>query len=185
MKTVRQAVTPAANPEQQRQQRKRSPMNILKTTIAAALILASAASFAQQTAAPAAAAASQPWTYKTRQLSRADVDALLLQPGKVLVLDVRRPDELPGKGSFPVFLSIQNADLEKYLKYIPKDRQIVTVSNRAHRAGAAGDLLTLRGFKVAGAVGTQDYEEQGGVVEHIKPPAAPAAAPAPAVALAK
>jgi rhodanese-related sulfurtransferase len=165
-------------------------MNILKTSIAAALILASAASFAQQApasgtpAAPAAAAA-QPWTYRTKQLSRADVDALLLQPGKVLVLDVRRPDELPAKGSFPVFLSIQNADLEKYLKYIPKDRQIVTVSNRAHRAGAAGDLLTLRGFKVAGAVGTQDYEEQGGVVEHIKPPAAPAAAPAPAVALAK
>jgi len=160
-------------------------MNILKTTIAAALILASAASFAQQAGAPAAAPAAQPWTYKTKQLSRADVDALLLQPGKVLVLDVRRPDELPAKGSFPVFLSIQNADLEKYLKYIPKDRQIVTVSNRAHRAGAAGDLLTLRGFKVAGAVGTQDYEEQGGVVEHIKPPAAPAAAPAPAVALAK
>jgi len=163
-------------------------MNIRKTTITATLILASAASFAQQAPAsgtPAAVAAAQPWTYKTKQLSRADVDALLLQPGKVLVLDVRRPDELTSKGSFPVFLSIQNADLEKYLKYIPKDRQIVTVSNRAHRAGAAGDLLTLRGFKVAGAVGTQDYEEQGGVVEHIKPPVAPAAAPAPAVALAK
>jgi rhodanese-related sulfurtransferase len=185
MKTVRPAATAAAKPEQQRQQRKRIPMNFLKTTIAATLILASAASFAQQAPASGTPAAPQPWTYKTKQLDRAQVDALLLQPGKVLVLDVRRPDELPSKGSFPVFLSIQNADLEKYLKYIPKDRQIVTVSNRAHRAGAAGDLLTLRGFKVAGAIGTQDYEEQGGVVEHIKPPAAPAAAPAPAVALAK
>jgi rhodanese-related sulfurtransferase len=162
-------------------------MNIFKTTIATALLLASTATFAQQdaAAAPKAAAAPQPWTYKTKQLTRADVDALLLQPGKVLVLDVRRPDELPAKGSFPVFLSIQNADLEKYLKYIPKDRQLVTVSNRAHRAGAAGDLLPLRGFKVAGAVGTQDYEDQGGVVEHIQPPAPPAAASAPAVALAK
>lgn len=163
-------------------------MNILKTTIATALLLASAASFAQEAAAPAAAkpsAAPQPWTYKTKQLSRAEIDKLLLQPGKVLVLDVRRPDELPAKGSFPVFLSVQNTDLEKYLKYIPKDRQIVTVSNRAHRAGAAGDLLTLRGFKVAGAAGTLDYEEQGGVVEHIKPPAPPAAAPAPAVAQAQ
>jgi rhodanese-related sulfurtransferase len=163
-------------------------MNILKTTLATALLLAGAAAFAQEAPAPAAAkpaAAPQPWTYKTKQLSRAEIDKLLLQPGKVLVLDVRRPDELPAKGSFPVFLSIQNADLEKYLKYIPKDRQIVTVSNRAHRAGAAGDLLTLRGFKVAGAAGTQDYEEQGGVVEHIKPPAPPAAAPAPAVAQAQ
>lgn len=160
-----------------------------KTLIAAALLLSTASAFAQQapaaaTAAAAAPAAPQPWTYKTKQLSRAEIDALLLQPGKVLVLDVRRPDELPSKGSFPVFLSIQNADLEKYLKYIPRDRQIVTVSNRAHRAGAAGDLLTLRGFKVAGAAGSLDYEEQGGFVEHIKAPA-PAAAPAPAVAQAK
>ena len=163
-------------------------MNILKTAITTALLLASAASFAQEVAAPAAAkpaAAPQPWTYKTKQLSRGEIDKLLLQPGKVLVLDVRRPDELPSKGSFPVFLSIQNADLEKYLKYIPKDRQIVTVSNRAHRAGAAGDLLSLRGYKVAGAIGTQDYEDQGGIVEHIQPPAPPAAASAPAVALAK
>jgi len=164
-------------------------MKSLKTILAASLLLATSAAFAQQ-AAPAAggtpAAAPQPWTYKTKQLSRAEIDALLLQPNKVLVLDVRRPDELPSKGSFPVFLSIQNADLEKYLKYIPRDRQIVTVSNRAHRAGAAGDLLTLRGFKVAGAAGTQDYEEQGGYVEHIKAPApAPAAAPAPAVAQAQ
>jgi rhodanese-related sulfurtransferase len=165
-------------------------MKFVKTILAASLVLAASSAFAQEAAAPAAAAAAapaapQPWTYKTKQLNRAEIDALLLQPAKVLVIDVRRPDELPSKGSFPVFLSIQNADLEKYLKYIPKDRQIVTVSNRAHRAGAAGDLLTLRGFKVAGAAGTQDYEEQGGgLVEHIKAPA-PAAPAAPAVAQAK
>lgn len=163
-------------------------MKFVKTLIAASLVLAASSAFAQQAAAPAAGAAAAPqeWKYKTRQLSRAEIDALLLQPAKVLVIDVRRPDELPSKGSFPVFLSIQNADLEKYLKYIPKDRQIVTVSNRAHRAGAAGDLLTLRGYKVAGAAGTQDYEEQGGAfVEHIQPPAPAAAPAAPAVAQAK
>jgi rhodanese-related sulfurtransferase len=165
------------------------PMTSLKTILAASLVLATSAAFAQQAApagaAGAPAAAEQPWTYKTKQLKRTDIDKLLLEPGKVLVLDVRRPDELPSKGSFPVFLSIQNADLEKYLKYIPRDRQIITVSNRAHRAGAAGDLLTLRGYKVAGAAGTLDYEEQGGYVEHIKAPPAPATAAAPAVAQAK
>ena len=165
-------------------------MKFVKTVIAASLVLAAASAIAQQAATPSAAgaqaAAQQEWKYKTKQLSTSEVDALLLQPNKVLVLDVRRPDELPGKGSFPVFLSIQNADLEKYLKYIPKDRQIVTVSNRAHRAGAAGDLLSLRGYKVAGAIGTQDYEEQGGkFVEHITPPAPPAAPAAPAVAQVK
>jgi rhodanese-related sulfurtransferase len=129
-------------------------------------------SFAQSAAAPAASAASSvPWTYKTQQLDRAAVDKLLAKPAKLVVLDVRRPDELPSKGSFPAYLSIQVADIEKSLAYIPKDRAILTVSNRAHRAGAVGDLLTKKGFKVAGATGTLDYEEQGGkAVQHITPP---------------
>jgi rhodanese-related sulfurtransferase len=71
-----------------------------------------------------------------------------------------------------VFLSIQIKDLEKSLDYIPKDRVIVTVSNRAHRAGAAGDILTAKGFKVAGAAGSLDYEDQGGTIARITPPPA-------------
>ncbi len=39
---------------------------------------------------------------------------------------------------------------EKYLAYIPKDRSIITVSNRAHRAGDIGDKLTAKGYKIAG-----------------------------------
>ncbi|RZI84799.1 MAG: rhodanese-like domain-containing protein [Rubrivivax sp.] len=136
-----------------------------------ALLASTSMAFAQQ-ATPAAATASapQPWTYKTKQLDRAQIDALLAKPQKVLVLDVRRPDELISKGSFPVFLSVQASDLESRLAYLPKDRSIITVSNRAHRAGAAGDLLTKKGFKVAGAAGTLDYEEQGGTVARITPP---------------
>jgi rhodanese-related sulfurtransferase len=153
-------------------------MNISKTLLALALGLAASTAFAQQSAAAPAAGASapQPWTYKTKQLSRAQIDALLAKPQKVVVLDVRRPDELISKGSFPVYLTIQFNDLEKNLAYIPKDRAIITVSNRAHRAGAAGDLLTQKGYKVAGAAGTLDYEDQGGVVARITAPA-PKAAP--------
>jgi rhodanese-related sulfurtransferase len=154
-----------------------SSMTYLKNVLAAALVLAASASFAQQpAAAPGSTAAPQAWTYKTKQLDRAQVDALLANPDKVLVLDVRRPDELISKGSFPVFLSVQLNDLEKNLKYIPKDRAIVTVSNRAHRAGAAGDLLAGKGYKVAGAAGTLDYEDQGGKIARITPPQAQAAA---------
>lgn len=128
-------------------------------------------SFAQPAPAPASAASSVPWTYKTKQLDRAAVDKLLANPGKLVVLDVRRPDEHPAKGSFPVYLTIQVSEIEKSLAYIPKDRTILTVSNRAHRAGAVGDLLTKKGFKVAGATGTLDYEEQGGkAVVHLAPP---------------
>ena len=143
--------------------------------LAVTLVLASSLAFSQQ-AAPlgaSAAPAAQAWTYKTKQLSRAEVDALLAKPAEIVVIDVRRPDELVSKGGFPVYLSIQVKDLEKSLAYIPKERAIVTVSNRAHRAGAAGDLLSAKGFKVAGAAGSQDYEDQGGTVLRVAPPPPP------------
>jgi len=134
-------------------------------------------------ATPAAAAASAPvWKYQTHRLDRAEVDALLAKPGQVLFLDLRRPDELIRYGSFPVYLTIQFADLEKQLAWLPKDRPIVTVSNHAQRAGAAGDLLTARGYKIAGATGSEDYENEGGKqVAHIQapPPRTAAAASAP------
>lgn len=130
--------------------------------LAAALAFTAIGASAQQAAAP--------WKYKTQRLARAEVDALLAQPGGVLVLDVRRPDELIKYGSFPVFLSIQNRDIEKQLAWLPRDRTIVTVSNHSQRAGAAGDLLTAKGFKVAGATGSEEYEVAGGTaVAHIVP----------------
>jgi rhodanese-related sulfurtransferase len=143
----------------------------IKNLLVLVLSLAATAASAQQapTTAPTAAAA-QPWIYKTKQLNRAQIDALLAKPKSVLVIDVRRPDELISKGGFPVYLSIQIADLEKSLDLIPKDRAIITVSNRAHRAGAAGDILSGKGFNVAGAAGSLDYEEQGGAVTRIIPP---------------
>jgi len=131
-----------------------------------------------QTAASAPAAAAE-WKYKTQRLKAAEVDALLAQPEKLLVLDLRRPDELIKYGSFPVFLNIQNKDLDKHLAYLPKDRAILTVSNHAQRAGRAGDLLTEKGFKIVGATGSEDYEQEGGkAVAHIQPPAPRAQGPA-------
>lgn len=131
-----------------------------------------------QTAAPATPAAPKPWTYKTPRLERGAVDKLLAKPNKLVVIDVRRPDELTAKGGFPVYLSIQHKELEKSLAYIPKDRSILLVSNHAYRAGAAGDVLSAKGYKVAGATGSEDYEAQGGTITRITPPA-------PAVAAAK
>ncbi|WOJ90849.1 rhodanese-like domain-containing protein [Methylocapsa polymorpha] len=150
-------------------------MRKLLTSVAIAMVLASplawAADAAAQAAAPPPAAAE--YKYKTPQLKRAELDALLAKPEGLLVIDVRRPDELTNIGGLPVYLSIQAKDLENSLAYIPKDRVIVTVSNHAGRAGAAGDLLTSRGFKVAGAVGVQNYENEGGKLTKIAPPPAP------------
>lgn len=141
-------------------------MNIVKSFVILTASLLASASFAQQ-----AAYQPPPWTYQTKQLNRAEIDALLAKPQQVVVLDVRRPDELISKGAFPAYLNIQVKEVEQNLGYIPKDRTIITVSNRAHRAGAVGDILTAKGFKVAGAAGSLDYEDQGGKVARIQPPA--------------
>lgn len=107
---------------------------------------------------------------KARILKRAEFDALLAQPSKVLVLDVRRPDEIQTIGGFATYLSIQAGDLEKHLDAIPKDRLIIAVSNHAARGGRAASLLEKHGFKVAGAIGAQNYEEEGGTLVKIAPP---------------
>ncbi len=112
------------------------------------------------------------WKFKAHRLSRAEVDALLAKPQDVVFVDLRRPDEQIRFGSFPVFLSIQNDQLEKQLAWLPKDRGIVTVSNHSQRAGAAADLLAARGYRVIGATGAEEYEVAGGTaVAHLQAPA--------------
>jgi rhodanese-related sulfurtransferase len=147
------------------------------------LILAAAGSAMSAFAAePAAQPAPRPKAL-AHELSRDEFEQLLTKPNELLIIDLRRPDELTRIGGFPVYLSIQAKDLEQQLAWIPKDRTIVTVSNHAARSGRAADLLTAKGFKVAGLLGAQTYEEQGGRLTKVEvpPPRTPtAAAGAPA-----
>jgi rhodanese-related sulfurtransferase len=108
---------------------------------------------------------------QAKVLTRAEIDELLSKPDQVLIVDVRRPDEVKDIGGFPVYLSVQINDLENRLAYIPKDRIIIALSNHAARGGRAADILTKAGFKVAGAAGAEDYEAQGGTLTKIVPPA--------------
>ncbi len=161
-------------------------MKLRPALLLPALLLAAALplAHAQQQAAPATAAASAPaYKAKSPKLNRAQLDALLAKPDSVVLIDVRRPDEVTAIGGFPAYLSIQAKDLDKYLAFVPRDRALVTVSNHAGRAGATADLLASKGFNVAGAVGVQDYEAEGGTLTRIKPPA-PAATTAAANATA-
>jgi rhodanese-related sulfurtransferase len=131
------------------------------------MLFATAVAFGQQAGnTPDAAPKSQ-----AKVLTRTEFDALVAKPDRLLLIDVRRPDEVAGNGGFPVYLSIQIGELEKSLAWIPKDRTIVTVSNHAARAGAAADILTKHGFHVAGAIGAQTYEQAGGKLTKIVPPA--------------
>ena len=125
------------------------------------VLMTASIAFAQQTATPA----------KVKTLTRAEMDKLLAMPDRVLLIDVRRPDEISANGGFPVYLSIQADDLQNHLAEIPKDRTLVLVSNHAGRAGRAAELLQSKGFNVAGAVGAQTYESEGGKLTKIKPPA--------------
>jgi rhodanese-related sulfurtransferase len=143
-------------------------MKTLKLTLLLAGALAAATPLAYSADAPSGkSAAVKAPAAKAHVLSREELDKLLAQPGKVLVIDVRRPDEVSDIGGLPVYLSIQASDLEKSLAWIPKDRLIVTLSNHAGRAGKAADLLVAKGFNVAGAAGAQTYEQQGGALAKV------------------
>jgi rhodanese-related sulfurtransferase len=161
---------------------------VRRILITGLLVLSTASAFAQggnspqraATATPAAAdAVSRAPTSHAHVLTREELDKLLARPQNLLVIDVRRPDEVSKIGGLPVYLSIQLDDLEKSLVWIPKGRTIITVSNHAKRAGTAADLLASKGFKVAGAVGVQTYEEAGGKLTKVVPPAPRTATAAP------
>jgi rhodanese-related sulfurtransferase len=159
-------------------------MNLRHTLVPfAALLGILGASAALGADTPPAAPAAQPKS-QAHELSRAEFEQLLADPKHLLIIDVRRPDELTKIGGFPVYLSVQIKDLENRLDWIPKNRKIVTVSNHAARSGRAADLLKSKGYKVVGTVGAQTFEEQGGLLTkfEVPPPRtqdAVAAAPAP------
>jgi rhodanese-related sulfurtransferase len=113
------------------------------------------------------AARDEPKTFK--ELHRAEIETLMTDPEKVLILDVRSPGEIAYWGAFPVFLDVQSSEgdssaagIEKHLAEIPKDKPLVTVSGRANRSGFAAAMLEQRGFKVIGAIGAMTFGEEGG-----------------------
>jgi rhodanese-related sulfurtransferase len=145
-------------------------MKAMTVITAAALIFTTNFALAQE---PAKAA--QPYKAISAKLNRQQLDGLLTYPDQVLIVDVRRPDEITSIGGFPTYLSVQAKDIESGAAFIPRDRTLITVSNHAGRALKAADALLAKGFKVAGAVGAQDYEAEGGKLTKI-------AAPVPKVA---
>ncbi len=129
------------------------------------MTLVAAIAFGQQNANNQKRAPSE-----AKVLTRAEFDDLLAKPNQVLLIDVRRPDEVKDIGGFPAYFSIQIGDLDKNLAWIPRERTIITISNHATRGGQAADILAKNGFKVAGTIGAQTYEEQGGKLTKIVPP---------------
>lgn len=144
-------------------------MNRFATAVSTAILatFAFSANAADPASTPAATERPKP---KTPELSRAQFEAWLARPSELLIIDLRRPDELTKIGGFPVYLSIQSKDLEQNLAWIPKDRSIVAVSNHTARSGRAADFLASKGYKVVGIVGAQTFEEQGGKLTKVEIP---------------
>lgn len=142
---------------------------LLLLLIFAAPIAFGATKSSKKVEAPVAAA--EAYKPKSLQIHRAELDALLAKPDQLLIIDLRRPDEVSSIGGFPVYLSIQTDQLENSLYSIPKERTLITVSNHAGRSGKAADLLAGKGFNVAGYVGAKYYEEEGGKLTKIAIPA--------------
>jgi rhodanese-related sulfurtransferase len=160
----------------------------IKRLLVLAAALSAVSAYAAEPAAPQPAAAPKSLAH---ELSRAEFEKLLAKPDQLLILDVRRPDELTRIGGFPAYFSVQIKDLENSIAWIPKGRTIVTVSNHAKRSGQAADLLASKGFRVAGTVGAQTFEEQAGKLTKFEVPvraggntaaAAPTGAAQPATA---
>jgi rhodanese-related sulfurtransferase len=147
---------------------------ILSTILAASFALGVSAQ--QGESSKNGAKANKAPASQAKVLTVAEFDNLISKPDQVLIIDVRRPDEVTAIGGFPAYLSIQTADLEKSLAWIPKDRTIITVSNHAARGGRAADILTKSGFRVAGTIGAQTYEQDGGKLTHIAAPPSAAVA---------
>jgi rhodanese-related sulfurtransferase len=139
------------------------------------MFLATAVASAQQ---GGGAPRSQAPKSQAKVLTRTEFDGLFAKPDQILIIDVRRPDEIKDVGGFPVYLNVQIGELEKSLAWIPRDRTIITVSNHAGRGGHAADVLAKNGFKVAGTIGAQTYEQDGGKLTKIVPPPATATATA-------
>lgn len=145
-------------------------MNKFTTAVSTAILATFALSASAADPAPPAPAATQRPKPNTPELSRAQFEAWLAKPSELLIIDLRRPDELTKIGGFPVYLSIQSKDLEQNLAWIPKDRSIVAVSNHTARSGRAADFLASKGYKVVGIVGAQTFEEQGGKLTKVEIP---------------
>ncbi len=154
----------------------------MKPAIALTALILFAANPALAQQAPAAATAATPYQAISPKLNRQQIDGFLTYPDQVLIVDVRRPDEITAIGGFPTYLSVQVKDIESGAVFIPRDRTLITVSNHAGRALRVADALLAKGFKVAGAAGVQDYEAEGGKLTRIAPPAPKVASAAPAIA---
>jgi len=116
----------------------------------------------------AAAAFGQDQSKWPPKLTVEEIERYLEKKDKVFWLDVREPGELAEFGALPGYVNIPLGQLESRLNEIPKDKLILTVCQRAMRAGKAADILEKHGYKVTGRCAMLDWKEKGRQVVYPK-----------------
>lgn len=89
------------------------------------------------------------------------VKASLGQPQKPYVLDVRQPEEFR-QGHIAGARLIPLGELDRRMKELPRDREIVCVCRSGSRSGSATRQLNAAGFKAANLRGGMIAWERSG-----------------------
>ena len=108
-------------------------------------------------------------------LKAPDLEKLLAEGEKYLILDVRRPDEISKLGTVKGYINIPVEVIAERYAELPKDKPIISLCNRARRATTAADLLKEKGYTIAAVGGLEDIktEEGGPKLITVFPPAPP------------
>lgn len=95
-----------------------------------------------------------------KKLGYEEIVKLLEQPGQVLFIDVREPNEIEVTGTLKGALTIPVGQLEGRLKEVPKDKPVVTFCRRGGRATRAANLLDEKGYKTVGVFGLEEHHDK-------------------------
>src|SRR5712692_4495647 len=86
---------------------------------------------------------------------------------RILVIDVRSNGEL-NTASIPGGIHIPMAQLAARVKDVPKDVQLVFISNRGGRSSRAAKLFNKRGYPTATFCALNDWKARGYETESVK-----------------
>ena len=96
-----------------------------------------------------------------KRLTADELKAMIDGQEKMLLLDVREPQELEKLGALKGFVNIPLGQVGKRLGEVPKGTLIVSVCNRAVHAASAAGILHKNGHTQLRTFAMNDWTEKG------------------------
>jgi rhodanese-related sulfurtransferase len=95
-----------------------------------------------------------------KKLAPEEIVKLLKEPGSVIFVDVREPNEIAVTGTVKGALTIPVGQLEGRLSEVSKGKAVVPFCKLGGRAARAANLLEAKGYKTVGVFGLEPLYEQ-------------------------